>query len=257
MYYYIFESPKNSTERAYFEKIKDTAREFSIINDSAQASPARSCEELTEMAIAKQYSTIIAVGSDNHINRVVSQIVKSRPTHSLVFGLISTDQSSLLYERWGFKRPEDACEMLKFRKVEPFDIGLVAPDHFFLSSASITTKKPTRVFIEIDRFKVEAMINHIEVSNNLYVLLERFIKDTSLVRSILGWISGQENVYADRSVFKGRIIKISSQEKLTVKIADYAVSHTPVEIYRKHNGLNIITKRDRVIQDKLENRRIT
>ena len=255
MYYYIFESPKNSSERAYYERIRDIAREFSIAGEVTQSSPARSAEELTQMGINKNYSTIVAVGSDEHVNKVASQIVLSNPPFPLAMGVISTDPKSMLYERWGFKRPEDACETLKYRKLERFDVGLIEPDKYFLTSTRIECPKPTRIILEVDRWRADAIIDRIEISGNLYILLERFLKEGSTIKAAFNWLVGRESIAADRSVFKAKIIKLSSQEPLPVMIGSEVVAKTPINIYRKLNALNIITKRDKVVQAETQDER--
>ncbi len=248
MYYYIFESPKNSSERTYYERIRDIAREFSIAGEVTQSSPARSADELTQMGINKNYSTIVAIGSDEHVNKVASQIVLSNPPFPLAMGIISTDSKSMLHERWGFKKPEDACETLKYRKLERFDVGLIEPDRYFLTSAKIECSKPSRITLEVDRWKAEAIIDRIEISGNLYILLERFLKEGSGLKAAFNWLVGKESIAADRSVFKAKIIRLSSQHPLPVMIGNEVVAKTPINIYRKLNALNIITKRDKVIQ---------
>jgi len=91
------------------------------------------------------------------------------------------------------------------------------------------------------------VIDRIEISNNLYVLLERFGREKSFIKSTLNWIAGQRNTFADRSVFKGKIIKITSQDPIGVLVGRKEVAKTPINVYRKINALNIICKRDKVI----------
>jgi len=79
MYYYIFESPKNSRERQLFEKIRDVARTFGIAGEITQSSPARTPDELTKMGLEKNYSTIIAIGTNSHINKIITRIMKEKP----------------------------------------------------------------------------------------------------------------------------------------------------------------------------------
>lgn len=245
MYYFIFDAIKSSKARQDAEKIKDIAREYSILSASNHISPARSASELVRDALDKNFTTIVCIGEDSLVNEVVSAIIKYATT-PVALGIISTDPESLLFERWGYKSFEEALETLKFRKLERFTIGMIEPDHFFLSSARIECPKPTRFIIEIDHFKVEAVIDRLEISNNLYILLERFGRESSILKSTLNWFSGQKNTFADRSVFKGKIIKISSQDRLGVFTGNKEVAKTPINVFRKINALNIITKRDRL-----------
>ena len=247
MYYFLFDQVNSSKQRSDFEKIKDIAREYQILSTSANVSPARTALELVEDAINKNYTTIVAVGEDTLINDVVTAIIRLVDRENIALGIISTDPNSLLYEKWGFKTFEEALETLKFRKLERFTIGMIEPNHYFLSSARIECTKPTRFEIEIDRFKVEAVIDRLEISNNLYILLERYGREKSIIKSTFNWLQGKESTYADRSVFKGKIIKISSRDKIPVLIGKREVAKTPVNVFRKINALNIITKRDKVL----------
>lgn len=246
MYYYIFDQIRNSKARADFEKIKEIARNFSIPGEFAQISPARSAEELVESAVDKSVSTLVVIGSDTLINKVVSALIKARTAAPVALGIVSTDPESILFERWGFKTFEDALETIKFRKLERFTIGMIEPDHYFLSSARIECPKPTRMLIEIDHYKVEGVFDRVEISNNLYVLIERFLREKSVIKSTLNWLSGKVNLDSDQSIFKGKIIRISSTEAIPVLVGSEAVTKTPINIYRKINALNIITKRDKI-----------
>ncbi len=250
MYYYIFEQPKSKQERAAFEKIREVARDFGIYGEITQASPARSADELVLIALNKKYSTIVAIGDDSHVNTVVSKIINCDEKYNFALGIISTDPSSILYDRWGFKTAEDACETLKKRKLTRFSVGFVEPEHYFLSSVKIIPPKPTRMTIEVDTWKAEGIIDRIEISNNLYILIERNIRETSKIKGFYNWLVGKETLHSDQSIFKGKTIKIDSVDPVPVYIGSKAIKQTPINIYRKLNALKVITKRDKILHDK-------
>ena len=68
MYYYIMDSPKNISEKRTQEKIKNILGLLGITGETVTVTPARSIEELTNMGLAKKYSTIVAVGGDRWYN---------------------------------------------------------------------------------------------------------------------------------------------------------------------------------------------
>ena len=243
MYYYIFEPPRSSHERAYFEKIRGIARQFSISGEITQSSPARSPEELVDMAITKNYTTIVAVGSDNHINKIASQIIKKSDDFPMAIGIIPTNPDSMLYEKWGTKSAEDACETLKFRKLEKFDVGLVDPDIYFLTSIEVEPRRPTRIYLSVDHWKAEGVFNRIEISSNLFILVERYLKEKSFIKSSLNWLLGKGTTQTDISIFKGRTININAIEPVDVKIGNEVVTKTPINIYKKPRAISIITPR--------------
>lgn len=250
MHYYIFESPKSSTERAFFEKISQIAREFGIFGEFSQASPARSAQELVEIAIMKNYTTIVAIGDETHANKIASKIINLGMSSNVAMGIIATEPDSQIYEKWGFKKPEEAMETIKFRKLSRFNVGMVEPNHYFLTSAVIICKKPSRVILEVDRWEAEAVVDRVEISSNLYILMERLAKESSVVKSTMNWLFGKENVRYDQSLFKGKTVRINSSNPLPVYIGNQIVTHTPINIYKKVGGLNIITKRDKIASEK-------
>lgn len=248
MYYFIIEPPKTSAEKQYIEKLKDLARQCGIAGEICQSSPARSAEELSQIALSKGYSTIVAVGEETHINRVVRHLL-NYGSPSTCLGIICTDKESMLVERWGFKKPEDACETLRSRKLTKFDVGYIEPDIYFLTSAKIEAHQPSRVTIEIDTWKASAIIDRVEISSNLFVLAERFIKEKSFFKSAINAISGKNQTSYDHSIFKGKVIQISSTPTLPVFIGNEKITSTPITIYKKPKALNIITKRDKILVD--------
>jgi hypothetical protein len=76
--------------------------------------------------------------------------------------------------------------------------------------------------------------------------MERYARESSLVKSTLNWLMGKENIRYDQSLFKGKVVRISSSDPLPVYIGKEIITHTPINVYRKLNALNIITKRDRI-----------
>lgn len=249
MYYFILEPPKNNSDKLFTEKTRDLSRQFGIASEISQSSPARSAGELTQIALMKNYSTIVAMGSENHINRVVREIMKAGANHTCVLGIICTQGSSMLSEKWGFRRPEDAVETLKQRRISKFDIGFIEPDIYFLTSAKIEPKNPVKFNMVVDQWDAEGIITRAEISSNLYILLERLIKEKSVIRSALNIFGGKESSKYEHSIFKGKSVKIETVPKTSVYVGTEAVTKTPVSVYRKLSGLNIIVKRDRILSE--------
>jgi len=250
MHYYIFQSPKSSTERAYFDKIAQIAREFGIFGEFVYSSPARSAQELVEIAVMKNYSTIVAIGDETHVNKIASKIIALGLAGNIALGIIATEPDALIYEKWGFKKPEEAMETIKFRRISKFNVGVIEPNHYFLTSTSVVCKKPTRVILEVDRWQAEAIVDRVEISSNLFILVERLAIEQSAIKSAVNWIFGKENIKYDQSLFKGKTVRISSSNPLPVYIGREIVAHTPISIYKKPGALNIITKRDKISQEK-------
>ncbi|PIT97202.1 hypothetical protein COT77_02710 [Candidatus Berkelbacteria bacterium CG10_big_fil_rev_8_21_14_0_10_41_12] len=250
MYYYIFESPKNSRERQLFEKIRDVARTFGIAGEITQSSPARTPDELTKMGLEKNYSTIIAIGTNSHINKIITRIMKEKPEYPVAIGLIPTDPTSSLSKNWSYKSVEEACETLKYRKVEKLNVGLIDPGRFFLTSAYIFSRKPIKFYLDVDRWQAEATANLIQIFSNLTVEVEKFDFEGSKLKAAINWLVGKSNEKVERSIFRGKTVKVSSDKVLPVYVDNEIVARTPISVYRKLKVLNVIMKRDKVLPDK-------
>lgn len=249
MYYYIFESPKSSQERQLFEKIRDMAREFGIAGEITQSSPARTPEELAMMGVEKSYSTIVAIGSDTHINKIISKIISTNPNYPFALGIIPTDSESSLARRWHYKSVEEACETLKYRRVQRFNLGYLESNKYFLTSAFIYSKNPVKFHIETEKWNAYMDANLIQVFSDLTFKVERIEMEKSKFKSTYNWLMGKQSEKVDRSIFKARTLKISGEKVCPVYVGNEIVAKTPTGFYRKLKVLNIITKRDNLIVD--------
>lgn len=249
MYYFILENPKNNPDKLFLEKLRELSRQFGIASEISQSSPARSAGELTQIALMKNYSTIVAVGSENHINRVVREIMRAKSNHTCALGIVCIQSSSMLSEKWGFRRPEDAVETLKQRRLSRFDIGFIEPDIYFLTSAKIEPKGPIKLSMKVDQWSADAIITRAEISSNLYILLERLVRERSVIKSALNLLSGKEGARYEHSIFKGKSVKIETTPRTSIYVGTESVTKTPVSIFRKLSGLNIIVKRDKIVSE--------
>lgn len=244
MYYYIFESPKTNQERQLFEKIRDVAREFGIAGEITQSSPARTPEELAMMGVEKSYSTIVAIGSDTHINKIISKIISTNPNYPFALGIIPTDSDSTLARRWSYKSVEEACETLKYRRVQRFDLGYLDSNKYFLTSAFIYSKHATRFHVQTEKWSAYMDANLIQIFGDLTFKIEKIELEKNKMKSAYNWLVGKQNEEVDRSIFKARTLKISSNKPCPVYVGHEMIAKTPASFFRKLKVLNIITKRD-------------
>jgi len=112
----------------------------------------RNIQDAVSNEIKRGAKTIIAVGNDITINRVVNAILRTEINTglgaNLPLGIIPIgDKNNLIAPILGITDAEDACDVLSARRVEKLDIGQ-ANQNYFLSQASITSKNTT---LEIDQ----------------------------------------------------------------------------------------------------------
>ena len=133
MYYYIFEPPLEAKEYERTTQIKELLSSLGIAGEMTNPTPGRTVEDLVELAVAKRYSTIIAVGNTELINRVA----RALEPHDVVFGIIPLSENKDISNLIGLADWKSAAEHLKRRRWQPVRIGLINKEIGFITPATI------------------------------------------------------------------------------------------------------------------------
>lgn len=235
MYYYIFESPKNFAENKIHERIKNTLTLLGISGETTIVTPARNASELSIMGLEKGYSTIVAVGKDELINEVASNIYGS----GAVLGIIPINASDEINTLVGSQDIKKNCEALQKRFLDSVNIGYLEPGINFLTKLTISSPKPLSIQAEINDFYFETKANEIIIDSNLNVYLKSNNQKKGFFASIFSSASN-ENDNIDNSFFRANRLRLRTHEILPVKIGELAVAKTPIVAYRRPEPLKII-----------------
>lgn len=241
MYYYIFESAKNSSEQKNQEKIKQILIMLGISGETVLVSPARTATELTIMGLEKGYSTIVAVGSEELVNEIGSTIAQS----DAVLGIIPTNYSEELKSIIGTDDIKLACEALQKRHLVTINMGYLDPGINFLTSLSIQSPKPLTMQAEIDDFYISTKINRININNNLITKIFSNKKQEGFLNNIFNIFNEPKKNNCD-SIFYANKIRLRTSEITPVKIGNLVVAKTPIIVYRKPEALKIIKFRSKI-----------
>jgi len=253
MYYYVFEQSHSNQDKKVHDKVKFHLEEFNIAGEVNHATPARSAEELTDMGLRKGVSTIIAVGSDAHINRVVDTIKtveRSGMWRDIVFGVIPTDPNSSVLERLRLSGIEEACEALKYRRFTTIDLCYIEGVRYVFSTAEMHFSTPTQVKIRADRWEAEQSITDLIIFSDLTLSFYSMNRDEGKISKYLKWVFGSKDNDKDYSIFRAKTMQINSDQVLPLFIENEAVTKTPFVAYKLPRALKLIVKRDRFISDK-------
>ncbi len=235
MYYYIFGSPKNYSENKLQEKIKLQLTTLGISGETTLVSPARSASELALMGVEKGYSTIVAVGGDELVNEVASNI----QGRDVVLGVIPINTSDDIYNLVGTADYKQACEGLKKRRLKTINMACLEPNVNFLTKIVIQNNKKLSIKAEIDDFYFTAQAEKIIIDHNLNVELINSNESKSFFSVFSKLWSNNENIN-NNSYFNATRLKLRTHEILPVKIGDLTVSKTPITAYKKPDALKII-----------------
>lgn len=237
MYYYILESPQNRAIRQIYQKLRDILTNFSIIGDIVASSPARTPSELAEIGLSKGYSTIVAVGSDQHINEIASVVI-----NRAVLGIIPIDASELVSSIIGTSDLRESCESLRQRKISLQSTVLVEPDQMIFLDAEISPARLSKISLVLDnRVRAHAYFNSVVINRMLEIRI-RSVHITE-TKKILGLFTSGGKQIISESLFHAKNARIITDPVLPITVTNLAIAQTPIQLKLVPESLKIITKR--------------
>ncbi len=252
MYYYIMEPAGNKA--LWQEKVKDTLGDLGIAGETVFPSPARTIEELATLGITKGYSTIVAVGSEKIVNKIVTAIINQDSNKDTVLGIIPEDYESKIAKRIGVHDYKEACQALKFRKLRTVNACCIEPNKYFMTEATIESVKPATAYLTMDEIQLSADFNKIIIKPGVKVEIKDLSYENktsikSLFNAFIGRKEDINDIYSSR--FVSNEIKIETLEaSLSVRVDDEIIAKTPIICRDMPRALKIVVARDIIIQEK-------
>jgi len=247
VYYYIFEQTKKKRVARTYEKIKDQLTDLGITGEIVTPSPARTTEELTAIGLQKGYSTIVGVGSSQHINKIASQLEGQKA----VLGVIPLT-SSTVSQMIGVSDIKSACEALRFRKLEEIDLVLIEPNKYYLTQAEIHITKPQELYFELGSLVVgRGYFTDLTITHDLNFYLDNTKTQGAGLGNFWGWLWGKKKSSNNFSHFHSRRIKIETVEPLPIIVNGEVVAKTPAVFHLKQKALKLIVARSKLAQGDL------
>ena len=246
MYYYIIEPSRGKFIKRN-EKIKDILGSLGIAGETVSPNSARTIEELTHIGIAKGYSTIVAVGSESLVNKVITVLTTEHIAKDTVLGIIPNDFNSELASIIGAKDLESACNILKLRKLEALNLCLIEPNKYFATTASIESNRNKEVYFSIENLQGKALAKKVTVKPGLNVTFFDESLHGKTPEKFTRWLFGkdQRDIYTTNFETK-RIRFEGDKENLPVFVSGEIVAKTPVTFSNHPRLLKIIVTRDRI-----------
>jgi diacylglycerol kinase family enzyme len=250
MYYYILEQPKSKAIAKIQENIRTLLGVYGIAGEIVTVSPARTTQELVEMGLNKNYTTIVAVGADKHINKI-STFLKNKKA---ALGIIPIEASELIHQLIGTSDVKEACEILKYRKLKEINMGLIEPNKYFLTQAEI--QSPVSIDIKLtvinpgfNSYEVKTKITEAIVSRNLYLFLTDKNIGNNFFEKYWAMIVGKKVEDKESSIIRGRKIKIETNEPFPITMDGEIIAKTPVVASLCMRALKVITKSVRIREE--------
>ncbi|AKM82606.1 TPA: hypothetical protein DD449_01295 [Candidatus Berkelbacteria bacterium] len=249
MYYYILESASKKSE-SFQEKVKNLLGDLGIAGETVSPSPARSIEELASLGIVKGYSTIVAVGSEKLVNKIATAIINKKENNDVVLGIIPDDYTSPIAKKIHVKDLKDACETLKYRKLETTDACFIEPNKYFLTEAVIESAKPTEGYLLTADIQSSMIFNRIVIKPGIEIRVEDSLSNENK-KSVFSFLFGKKEVSENSSsFFHAKRFQIETPGQVVPILADgEIIAKTPIIIQNRPKVLKIIVARDILIPD--------
>lgn len=245
MYYYIMESAGKKAD--WQEKVKNILGDIGIAGETVVPSPARTVEELTTLGIVKGYSTIVAVGSESIANKVATAIINQKENNDVVLGFIPDSFDTPLAKKIVVKDLKDACETLKYRKLQTVDVCFIEPNKYFLTEAQVVSNLPTDAYLITSLIQAGLVFSRITIKPGLKIEVSDDSAQNNK-KGILGWLF-KEKVTSDiySSLFHSKKFDLETPGNNIPVIADgEVIAKTPCSFQNRPKALKIIVARDMI-----------
>lgn len=232
------------------EKIKDVLGDLGIAGETVSPSAARTIEELTHLGIIKGYSTIVAVGDESLVNKVITVIATEKTAKDVVLGIIPDNFLTPLAQKIGAKDLYLACNILKQRKLATFDLALLEPNKYFITEAVIEPSGNQEVYFSLEGLKGKALTNRIIIKPGMEIFFHDQTLEGSKPSQFFRWLFGKKETDIYSSYFHPRKIRFESENGLNVKISNEIVAKTPATFVNRRRTLKIIVGRSKISKKK-------
>lgn len=132
MYAYIYDEFTNQSKyNKILHKIEKRLTDLGINGKTARLGVSKKLETAVLDQIRGGAKTIVAIGDNQTVCRVLNVLAGSENHHSLTMGIIPIDdKDNYLSNLMGIKNMEEACNILLARRVEKFKLAKINKNYF-------------------------------------------------------------------------------------------------------------------------------
>ncbi len=250
MYYYIMEPPKGKIATRQ-EKIKDILGDLGIAGETVSSSAARTIEELTHLGIVKGYSTVVAVGGEALVNKIITVLATEKTAKDVVLGVIPNEFDTILARKINIHDVRSACSALKFRRLESIDLCSIEPNRYFITEAIIENNRNYPIYFSKDNLQGKITADRILIKPGLEIFTHDRSLEGNTPSKFYRWLFGKKPDDIFSSYFTAKKIRFEAENNaaIPVKVSDEVVAKTPVTIQSRSKVLKIIVARDKIKEE--------
>ncbi|NMB48730.1 hypothetical protein GYA13_04825 [Candidatus Kuenenbacteria bacterium] len=247
MYCYIYDIFTNQKKyEKQLSKLGFLLADLGIAGKVYRLNVLKNLEMVIEEAIAEGAKTIVAVGNDQTVSKVVNLIMEK----NLPLGIIPLGDNCLLANSFGIKTMEEAVKILAARKVEWLDVGKIDDQYFLLAIES----NDSNIIFCLDDYNINPRKNNeavgiynINISNYDFTSNPRDGRlEAVFAPKQLSWwqrLGKKENKQTERiSVFPIKELTLNHQKKpIAINVDRQRTIKTPAKVEVLKGKLKVIT----------------
>lgn len=259
MFFYFYDTLAADAKKANdLTQAENRLIELGINGRTEKMSVLRNAKEMIEDGIKKGAHTVVAVGDDASLVKVINIVAN----HDVTVGFIPLDPNSSFAKILGIPNINEACNILSKRLIKKLNLGKANQNYFV---ASLNMPQPTNINIECD----ESFTLSFSEPNNKVVIynLGNFLEtkneenwqtfslnNNTLQLLIQPQLNTKFSFFNRKktpdkpSLFPLKKIKINSEEQsLPIVLDETTVLKTPVTVSLKAKKISLIVGKDRKI----------
>lgn len=224
-------------------RIESRLTEIGINGRMEKLTILKNVRELIDEAIQRGADTVVAVGDDRTISKMISLVAR----HAVPFGVIPIGPNQAIAGFLGIPEGVAACDTLSRRVIEEVDLGKVG-DRYFLTSLDAPVSQYS---LECDGQYRVSVANAEPLSvKNFGAVGSRHNPRDGVLEAVIGsrhrgGFSGLFRRPTEASVFPFRRLTITSETPLSLLLDGQTVIKTPVTVEATKRKLKVIVGRNR------------
>lgn len=251
MYYYIFDI-KKCKKRSQVDSIKTYLGSLGIAGEFTYPTAACTVEELVDLALQREYSTIVGIGDDEIANTIAGKLVGRKEA----MGFIPLEITPAMSHLFNIENWKEACEALRFRKISEIRLGRTATGNHFLTYVYLNIKSPIEITLELKDYIVQAKVKNFAVANyhpGIKKMAEDFldIMFTSITEDQNGLMGKFSSLFSTKkkenelefSLLRGRSLRLFTKTPMPIVCGNTMIAKTPQFIESTDEELRVITAR--------------
>ncbi len=249
MHYYYFIDTFVSDKKyvSQLNQIENRLMQLGVNGHTEKLTMLKSLQEMVESAIKHGAKTIVAIGNDDTVSKMISFL----PKHAVTFGIVPIGEPNTIADKLGIPRGVAACDTLSARITTKIDLGKVN-NAYFISSLALPADQAVSMDFGTYHISTLTSTSTIQICNINGSASQSDPTDGQLEAVVReetrgGGLFSKKRRYTTHSVFPLKKVKITTDHQSLPVIADgQMMIKTPVTVEVAPQKLKVIVGKNRM-----------